>query len=191
MSGFTAVAVFLTSLFFSLLIFTLWLRIALRYLRVSALNPLSQLILSITDPLISPLNSLFKLKYQPGQKYDWMAFAILFLVEVLKILCLSLLAFHTIMPFPYFILYVLADLIIQPCDLLFYAILIRVIMSYVKPGWQHPVGDFLRLLTQPLLVLGRKIIPDISGFDFSPFIMMILLKVITLFISASLPWRLI
>ncbi|KTD43725.1 YggT family protein [Legionella quateirensis] len=191
MSGFTAVGIFLTSLFFGLVLFTLWLRIALRYYRVSALSPFSQLILSITDPVIRPVNSLFKLKYQPGQKYDWMAFIILILVEFLKIICLSLLAFHTLMPVVYILLYVLADLIIQPCDLLFYAILIRVIMSYAKPGWQHPVADFLRLLTEPLLILGRKIIPDISGFDFSPIVIMIILKVITLFISASLPWRLI
>ncbi|MBL7479475.1 YggT family protein [Legionella bononiensis] len=191
MSGFTAVGIFLTSLFFGLVLFTLWLRIALRYYRVSALSPFSQLILSLTDPVIRPVNSLFKLKYQPGQKYDWVAFIILILVEFLKIVCLSLLAFHTLMPIVYILLYVLADLIIQPCDLLFYAILIRVIMSYAKPGWQHPVADFLRLFTEPLLILGRKIIPDISGFDFSPIVIMIILKVITLFISASLPWRLI
>ena len=88
-------------------------------------------------------------------------------------------------------LYVLADLIIQPCNLLFYAILIRVIMSYVNPKWQHPATDFLRIITEPLLILGRKIIPDISGFDFSPIIMMIILKIITLFIGASLPWNLL
>lgn len=191
MSGFTAVGIFLTSLFFGLVILTLWLRIALRYFKVSALSPLSQVVLSVTDPVIRPIQTLFKLTYQPGQKYDWMAFIILIIVEFLKITILSLLAFHTLIPIGYLLLYIAADLIIQPCDLLFYAILIRVIMSYVKPGWQHPVADFLRLLTEPLLILGRKIVPDISGFDFSPFIMMIILKVITLFISASLPWRLI
>ncbi|RUR19265.1 YggT family protein [Legionella sp. km535] len=191
MSGFTAVGIFLTSLFFGLVILTLWLRIALRYFKVSALSPLSQVVLSVTDPVIRPIQTLFKLTYQPGQKYDWMAFIILIIVEFLKITILSLLAFHTLIPIGYLLLYIAADLIIQPCDLLFYAILIRVIMSYVKPGWQHPVADFLRLLTEPLLILGRKIVPDISGFDFSPFIIMIILKVITLFISASLPWRLI
>lgn len=191
MSGITAVGIFLTSLIFGIIIFTLWLRIALRVLRVSALSPLSQMVLSITDPIIKPVNSLFKLKYQPGQKFDWMAFIILVLVEFLKIICLSLLAFHAIMPIGYLMLYVFADLIIQPCDLLFYAILIRVIMSYLKPDWQHPVADFLKLLTQPLLIWGRKIVPDISGFDFSPFIIMVILKIITLFISAYLPWRLI
>lgn len=191
MSGFTAVGFFLCSLFFGLMIFGLWIRIALRYLRVSSLSPFNQLIASITDPFIKPFNVLLKQKYKPGQKYDWVAVGVLILVEVIKLICLSLLAFHTIMPLAFILIYLVSDLIIQPCNLLFYAILIRVIMSYVNPGWQHPMADFLRLLTEPLLTLGRRIIPIISGFDFSPLVIIILLKVITLFISASLPFNLL
>ena len=191
MSGFTAVGFFLFSLFFGVVIYSLWVRIALRYLRISSLTQFSQLIATITDPLVNPFNFVLKQKYKPGQKYDWMAFGVLILVELIKIITLSLLVFHAIIPVVFLLLYVLADLIIQPCNLLFYAILIRVIMSYASPRWQHPVADFLRLLTEPLLILGRKIIPDISGFDFSPIIMMIILKIITLFISASLPWSLL
>lgn len=191
MSGFTAVGFFLVSLIFGLVIFSLWVRISLRYLRISPLTQLGQLVSTITNPLVKPFILLFKQQYKPGQKYDWMAFVILILIEFIKILCLSLLAFHTVIPFLFIIMYVLADLIIQPCNLLFYAILIRVIMSYANPRWQHPVADYLRLLTEPLLIFGRKIIPDISGFDFSPLLIMIILKIITLFIAASLPGNLI
>lgn len=190
MSGFIAVGFFLISLVFGLLIFSLWLRIALRYLRVSTLTPFSQLIHGLTNPLINPINSLLQIAYKPGIQYDWTAFVVLIFVEALKVISLSLLIFHAIIPVFFVMLYVVADLIIQPCDLLFYAILIRVVMSYVNPGWRHPLADFLQLATEPLLRLGRKIVPDISGFDFSPFIIMIILKIITLFISASLPGRL-
>lgn len=187
MSGFTTVGFYLVSLFFSLIIFTLWIRISLRFLRISALNQFSQLIHTLTNPLVNPLNVLLGQKYKPGQRFDWIAFAVLVLIEFIKITLLGLLVYKTLLPLLLICIYVVADLIIQPCDLLFYAILIRVIMSYTNPGWQHPIADYLRILTQPLLILGRKIIPDISGFDFSPFIMMIILKVITLFISAYLP----
>lgn len=172
-------------------IFALWLRIALRYLRVSSLTSFSQLVSAITNPLIKPLITVSKYKYKPGQRYDWLAIAVLFLVELLKIICLSLLVFHAIMPVHFLLLYVIADFIIEPCNLLFYAIIFRVIMSFANPGWQHPIADFLRIITEPLLRWGRRIVPDISGFDFSPFIILIILKIITLFISASLPWRLI
>jgi YggT family protein len=191
MSGFVAVGYFLISLFFDLIMFTLWARVALRYLRISSINPFSRLIYSLTNPVISPLHSLLRYKDQAKQQYDWPVIILLVLAELLKVSILSLLVFQTSLPVPYLLLYVLADLIIQPCNFLFYALLIRVVMSYVNPQWNHPFTDFLSALTQPLLIMGRRIIPDISGFDFSPFIMMVILKIITLFIQASLPWTLL
>ncbi|MCW8444263.1 YggT family protein [Fluoribacter gormanii] len=191
MSGIIAVMIFVVSLFFSLVIFSLWLRIALRYLRVSALHPVHQLIYKATNPIVNPIQLISKQPYKPGQKYDTPAIITLVLVELLKIICISLLALHGIIPIVFIFIYIIADLIIQPCDILFFAILVRVIMSFVNPNWQGPVADLLRLLTEPLLKLGRKIVPDISGFDFSPFIILVLLKIITLFISANLPWRLL
>lgn len=191
MSGLTAVGLFVVSLLFSLLIFTIWLRMALRYFRISALTPLSQLVHTITDPLVNPIQQLLKQKAKPGQKYDVATIIALVLVEIIKILLISLIAFHTIMPIGYFLIYVIADLIIQPCDLLFFAILIRVIMSFVNPAWNGPIADVLRILTEPILKYGRRFFPNISGFDFSPFLILMVLKVITLFINASLPWRLL
>ena len=191
MSAITAVGYFLISTFFGLVIFSLWLRIALRYFKVSSLNPFSQMIYAATNLLVNPINQLLKFKNQPGIRYDWTAFGVLITIEFLKIICISLLHFHALIPFLFLVIYVLADLIIQPLDLLVYAILIRVVMSYANPGWRHPIADFLRLLTEPLLILGRRVVPDVSGFDFSPFIVLIILKIITLFISYSLPWRLL
>lgn len=187
MSGITAVVFFLASLFLGLVIFNLWIRIALRYLRISALNPLYRLISTITDPLVKPILFISKQKYQPGQKYDWPAFIALVVVEIIKVIGLGLLVLHALMPVFYIVVFLFADLIIQPCNLLFYAVLIRVVMSYINPRWQNPIADFLRLLTEPLLIRARNIIPDIAGFDFSPLLLMVLLKMITIFISASMP----
>lgn len=187
MSGFITVGYFLVGLFFNLVLFALWVRIALRYFRISSLNPFSRLVYTLTNPVMVPLHFILRYKDQAKQKYDWPALIMILLVELLKVIILSLIVFKTLLPLPYTMLYVLADFIIQPCNLLFYALLIRVIMSYVNPQWNHPLADFLRVLTQPLIILGRKIIPDISGFDFAPLLMLVLLKVITLFIQSSLP----
>lgn len=191
MSGFFAVGYFLVSLVFGIVISVLWLRIALRYLRVSTLDPFNRMIQTMTNPLIQPLSRLLSLQYKPSQRYDWLSFSILIIIEIIKICCLSLLVFQRIMPFPYLLMYVVADLIIAPCNLIFYAILLRVILSWTNPRAQYPISNFLYLLTEPFLIFGRTVIPNISGFDFSPFIVMILFEVITLFISASLPWKLI
>lgn len=191
MSGFIAVGYFLVSLIFDLILFALWSRVALRYLRISSLNPFSRLIYTLTNPILKPVHFITKYKDQAKQKFDWPTLGMIIFVEWIKITCLSLMLYHALLPLHYLILYIFADFIIQPCNLLFYALLIRVVMSYVNPQWYHPISDFLKLLTQPLVVLGRKIVPDISGFDFSPFFMLVALKIITLFIHASLPFRLL
>lgn len=191
MSGIIAVLIFIISLFFSLALFCVWLRIGLRYLRVSSLHPVSQFVTKITDPLVHPIQLLLGNKNNPKQKIDPAVLITLVLLEFLKIIIMSFLLLQALIPIVMIVIYVLADLLIQPCNLLFYAILLRVIMSYVNPQWQGPIADILRQLTEPLLILGRKIVPNISGFDFSPFIILILLQVITLFIEANLPWRLL
>ncbi len=84
MSGLTTVGFFLTSLLFAFVILGIWIRIALRYLRISMLNPFGQLIHSLTNPLIQPFLSLTQLRYRPGQRYDWPAFIALIGVELLK-----------------------------------------------------------------------------------------------------------
>jgi|GEM_PF-1266094 len=187
LAGFISAGYFIVSLIFSLLIFVLWLRIALRYFRVSALHPIGQAIFRLTSPLFRHLErKLYAGKRLP--RYDWLTLLVIILVEFVKFLILGWLVYQTTLPVLYLLLFVAADLIVQPCNLLFYALLIRVILSWVNPQWQqHPAADILKLITNPLLILGRKIIPDISGFDFGPIIVLAGLKVITLFISASMP----
>lgn len=190
MTGLINVGHFLLSLLFSLLAFVLWLRIALVYLRVSALHPVSQAIYTLTDPFVKPLTRFLPFSRRPNL-YDWPAFIVLVIIELLKFVLIGMLFYGILLPLSFLLLYTVADLIIQPCNLLFYAILIRVVMSWINPGWHHPAAEILYRLTEPLLRLGRLIIPDISGFDFSPFVMMIVLKVIVLFIGGLLPLPLI
>lgn len=191
MSGLVAVGYFLFALFFSLLSFILWTRIALRYYRVSPLHPISQGINKLSNPIILPLAHRFKTHKKPPSRYDWPCFSILVMVELLKFIAIGSLFLGAMLPWSFLPLYTLADLIVQPCQLLFYAVIIRVIMSWVNPHWQHPMADVIKRVTDPLLHFGHRLIPDIGGFDFSPFIILILLKMVTLFISASLPLHLI
>lgn len=190
MAALITVGYFLFSLFFSSLIFVLWARIALRFFTVSSLSPVRQGIDNLTNPIVKPVAGILG-KKNTLNRYDWPAFIVLVVVELIKFTLISLLFLSAMLPPIYLLLYTVADLIIQPLNLLFYAIVIRVIMSWIKPDWSHPFADILRLMTEPALRFGRRIIPDISGFDFSPFIILIILKVITLFIQALLPLPLI
>lgn len=185
--GLFTVSFFIATLFFSLVLMILWVRLFLRYQRVSTLHPISQMVYRLTDPILKPVEKIVVKQRKTPPKYDWICFAFIILVEFVKFTITGLIAYHQLLPLSYLLLFVAADLIVQPLNLLFYALLIRVIMSWVRPDWRNPVADLLNLLTNPLIRIGHKLIPDISGFDFAPYIMMVLLKVITIFISASMP----
>lgn len=188
MNGLISVANFLLTTTFSLMIMLLWLRFVLRYLRVSHLNPVSQIVHRFTTPLLGFAERMVYAKITRLPRYDWVCFGAIVLLEAVKFLLLVWLNYSAVLPLAALILFVLASLIVEPCNILFYAILIRVILSWLRPDWErHPMASILILITEPPLHLGRKIIPDISGFDFSPFVIMVLLKVITLFIAAMMP----
>jgi len=193
MRGLIVISYFLFTLVFSLLTFILWARIALRYLRISPLHPVSQAINNLTNPVVLPFEHFFAhtKKKRRVNRYDWACFCILILVELLKFTSIAALFINQNLSWGFIPLYTLADLIVEPCNLLFYALIIRMVMSFVNPRWHHPVADVIRALTDPLLHLGHRIIPNISGFDFSPYLMLVLLKIITIYIDASLPLHLI
>ena len=186
MSGFITIGYFLLSLFFSLLTFVLWARFGLRFFRVSSLHPISQSINALTTPMLKPINGLFKSSNTRSTRYDWACFTALVVIELLKFVILSLLFLNQPVSLLFLSTSIVADLIIEPCNLLFYAIIIRVIMSWINPGWRNPLADIIFLITEPLLKWARRALPSVYGLDFSPFLIMIGLKTITLFISASI-----
>ena len=187
MSGLVAVGYFLFALFFSLLSFVLWARIACAYFRISPFHPIAQSIYRLTNPIVMPLTHLVSHKKTGKSRYDWPCFSLLVVVEILKFIAIATLFLGLKLSWEVLPIYTIADLIVQPCNLLFYAILIRVIMSWVNPIGRHPVTDILYMITEPMFRFGHRFIPVMAGFDVTPMVIMVLLKVITLYISASLP----
>lgn len=191
MQGIYAVGYFLFSLSINVLIFILWSRFALRYFRISALLPASQMIINLTNPLVNPINKFFfRLNIKQG-RFDWPCLTLIAMISFLKFILIGPLFLQGMLPIPLIFLVTLASMIIEPCNLLFYAIIIRVIMSWLNPNWQHPLYYLVYALTEPMLFNIRKRLPNTAGLDFSPLIAVILLKTITLFITASLPIQLV
>lgn len=68
---------------------------------------------------------------------------------------------------------------------LFYAILGRVLASWIDPQGNFPVTRVLHEITEPILGPIRSIMPNIGMFDFSPIVEMLLLQLLEqLIISA-------
>ena len=49
----------------------------------------------------------------------------------------------------------------------------RVLMSWIDPQFEKPLGQFLYSLTEPFLAPIRKVLPQAGMFDFSPLVLLI------------------
>ena len=74
------------------------------------------------------------------------------------------------------------SLLIYFVDLIFtllnLAILVRVLLSWVRVSPYHPAVDFLYRITEPILAPLRRVIPPVGMMDISPIIAMFLLRII-------------
>ena len=164
------VGLFLTQVLFDLFLILLMLRFIFQFLRVNFYNPMAQFVVKATSFLVVPVRRVV-----PGfWGIDFATIIVIIFVALLKataFLFLSQKAFTPINISVYTTI-TLVDLIIS---LFFYAILIRVILSWVAPFSNSPIATVIYTITEPMLRGVRKIIPPIGGFDLSPLIVSIVL----------------
>lgn len=68
--------------------------------------------------------------------------------------------------------------LLQIIDLYTIVVLVAVIVSWVRLPPSNPVVRYSQLLTEPLLAPIRKLVPPTAGLDFSPLILLILLRIV-------------
>ncbi|MFA7495207.1 MAG: YggT family protein [Acidithiobacillus sp.] len=69
----------------------------------------------------------------------------------------------------------LTDLVLT---LLFWAILIRAVLSWVQPDPRNPIVQFLDRITGPILYPLQRIIPPLGGLDLSPLVALLLIELL-------------
>jgi YggT family protein len=63
-------------------------------------------------------------------------------------------------------------------NLVFYALLGMIILSWLAPGASHPGAELLYQLSEPVLAPFRKIVPDLGGLDLSPILLFVVINLI-------------
>ncbi|MDP3560208.1 MAG: YggT family protein [Legionellaceae bacterium] len=185
MTGLYTVIYFLLSAFFSLAGTLLCLRIALRYMQFSTLNPFCHIIYTLLQPILGVFDKHAPKSFNP--RYDYVALLGFLTLTLLKFILFSFLLYGALISYYNLALLTLADFIIIPCNLLFFIILARVLVSWLQPLNQSFFMPVLMVLSNPALRLGKRFVPPISGLDFSPMFIMIALKCITIFTYNALP----
>lgn len=162
---------FLISTVFDLFIFVLVIRVILAWAGADYTHPITKFVVQLTSWIVKPLK-----KFLPDMKgIETSTLVVILVVELIKFLIISLLSFG----FPNMLgllLLVFADAIKRFLELLFFAILLQAIMSWVQPN--APINRVLDVFTSPIMGPLRRYVPPVAGIDISPIPALIILQLL-------------
>jgi YggT family protein len=178
----TQALVFIVNAVAQLYLFVLLLRILLPWLGADYRNPITQAILKITSPVVVPLRRIIP----PVGRVDTATLLVAFIIQYLLIL-LILLIFGRTADVGTIALTAVVDLVLLLLRLFVFAIIIRVILSWISPGGYNPALAIIHALTDRVLLPFRRIIPPLGGLDLSPLVAIILITAVTIVVAGFKP----
>jgi len=156
--------IFLIDALLGIYIVFLMLRFILQWMHTSFRDPIFQFLLRVTNPTLRPLYHFI-----PGwRNIDFAAIILMLALEMLKVK-LAILFITIKISFMAWMLISLTKLVILFLYIFLFAIVIRVILSWVAPYNHSPLNNILYHLTDPVMRPIRNLIKPIQGIDLSPF----------------------
>lgn len=173
--------IFLIDTLFSLYILAIVLRFLFQWTRADFYNPISQFLVKITHP---PLKVLRRFIPSVG-KIDTSSIVLALALQMVADFSILMMkgvmvgiAGLTILSF--------SQLLSLLINIFVFAVFARAILSWFDPGNYNPASSILHSLTEPLLSLCRKIIPDLGGIDLSPLVALVVLQLAKMMILPPL-----
>jgi len=164
-------AVFLVDTLFGLYILVVLVRFLLQWLRADFYNPVSQFIITVTNPPVRLLR-----RFIPG--FRGLDLATLLLALVLSMIKTWLLVsmIGRSATFQGLLVYSVGELLQLTIYVFIFAILIRVVLSWIAPHQGYnPALRLLYDITEPIMEPARRLIPPIAALDISPILVFIFL----------------
>lgn len=162
----------------SLFTFILLLRFWLPWVGADFRNPISQGILAATSPLINPLRRIV-----PSiGRVDTATVLVAFLLQAVTAIVVLLIMGVPILP-KYVIVASVFELLTLSLQMFTFAIIIRIVLSWIAPGTYNPATALVASLTDPILLPLRRYIPPIGGFDVSPIFAIIFLGAMSILLE--------
>lgn len=175
-------AIFLIDILLGLYLIAVLLRFLLQRIKADYYNPVSQLLVTVTNPLLRPLR-----RWIPGYLgIDWSSILLLLLLQGMELGLIALLRSGHIPSMAGLAVMTFAHLLRLAVYLYLFLILIQVVLSWVNPGAYNPVTVLIYQLTEPLLRPARRAIPPAGGLDWSPLVVLICLNLILILVVTPL-----
>jgi YggT family protein len=171
--------IFLMTTLINLYFFMTLLRALLQYLSIDRRNPILPVILKTTDPFWIPIQKMTT-KYF---KIDPTPLIILMALKCLEFLLICLVSKGIVPSLMSLIIWPIGGSLNQIINMLFLAVIIVVLLSWLGPRLHNPVTDLLLQITEPLMMPFRRRIPLGHGIDFSPLFVLVALKLIDILLA--------
>jgi YggT family protein len=157
------------------------IRFLLQIAKADFYNPISQFVVKVTTPALRPLRRVI-----PG--YRGLDLSSLVLAWLLKSAELALLAVilglgRNPLGALAWSIPALAALVL---NIYLFAILIKVILSWVNPDPYNPALSLIDKLTRPVLDPAQRLVPHVGGLDLAPMVAMIALVLIEMLLLPPL-----
>ncbi len=178
-TGAMSALTFIISSIAQLYLLVLLLRLFMPWMGPTFQNPIAQAILKLTSPLVVPVRRILP----PIGKLDTATLVVAFGIQYLTILVIAVIhrAAPGIVPIA---VTAAVNLAVLAINLFVFAIIIRVVLSWVSPGAYNPATAIIGALTEPVLRPFSRLIPPIGGIDLSPVFAIIILSALGIFVSS-------
>ena len=170
---FAQAGAYLIQVVFGFYILVVLLRFLFQLARADFYNPISQFLVTLSNPPLRPLRRII-----PGLwGVDIASVVLLLALQTLELYAIGWIR-GAIGNISGMVFVAGVELLRLTVYVYIFTILIRVVMSWFNPYGmrRHPLSDLLFQLTEPLLRPARRMIPPLSGIDFSPIAVFILLE---------------
>lgn len=179
----------MTSLFFlgntilTICLYILILRLWMQRVRVNFYNPLTQIVIRITQPIIGPLRRLIP-SIGRVDTATWILLYIVALIKIIFVLYYGMYLYYGTsgilfwdISYLFFAFVAIAHAI---GHLIFWLLLFRAILSWVSRG-QSVAEELLAQLTEPFIAPIRRIVPPIGIIDISFMVVVFVLIFLNMF----------
>ncbi|HCS43182.1 MAG TPA: YggT family protein [Pseudomonas sp.] len=173
MLGINDAAIFVIQTLGSLYLLIVLLRFILQMVRANFYNPLCQFAVKATQPLLKPLRRVIPSMFG----LDMSSLVLALLVQMVLFTVILLLSgdkVDLLLLAPWALIGIFALFL----KILFWAMIISVILSWVAPGSHNPGAELVQQITEPVLAPFRRIVPNLGGLDISPIFAFIALQLL-------------
>ncbi|UFH49667.1 YggT family protein [Pseudomonas sp. KNUC1026] len=182
MTALNGAAVFVIQVFGGLYLLLVLLRFILQLVRADFYNPLSQVAVRATQPLLRPLRKVI-----PSiGGLDTASLLLAILVQLLVMALTLLLAYGVTGTPVQMLIWAIIGVTSLFLKVFFFAMILMVIVSWVAPNSHNPAAELANQICEPLLAPIRRIMPTMGGLDLSPLVAFVLIQLLSTYLIGAL-----